>query len=227
MDRKIGRKPGPALQPGGPIETLADIARGLACLGEIDPRLTEVIDASGDVPLRRSEPGFASLAEIVVSQQVSKQSAAAIWGRLTALIDPLEPEAFLEGGETAWREAGLSRPKQRTLVAVSEAVIADRLDLHRMCRIDGAAALAAMTAIRGIGPWTAEVYLLFAAGHPDIFPAGDIALQAAVADAFGLAQRPGDRELRRMAESWAPWRGVAARLFWAFYAARRGRGVMP
>ena len=215
------------MQPGGPIETLADIERGLARLREIDPRLAAVIAASGDVPLRRSEPGFASLASIVVAQQVSRQSADAIWARLTALIDPLKPESFLQGGEAAWRQAGLSRPKQRALVAVCEAVLDGRLDLDRQCRVDGKTAMAEMTAIRGIGPWTAEVYLLFAAGHPDIFPAGDIALQAAVADAFELAVRPSERDLRAMAESWAPWRGVAARLFWAFYAARRGRSVAP
>jgi len=209
------------------IETPADIARGLASLRAADPRLAAVIDAAGEVPLRRSEPGFAGLASIVVAQQVSRQSAAAIWGRLTALIDPLEPESFIAGGEAAWREAGLSRPKQRALVAVGEAVLDGRLDLDRICRIDGAAAVAEMTAVRGIGLWTAEVYLLFAAGHPDIFPAGDVALQAAVADAFALEARPGERELRVLAESWAPWRGVAARLFWAFYAARRGRVVAP
>lgn len=215
------------MQPPRPVETPADVERGLAFLRAADPRLAAVIDASGDIPLRRSEPGFASLASIVVSQQVSKQSAAAIWGRLTALIDPLDPASFIAGGEEAWREAGLSRPKQRALVAVSEAVLGGRLDLDHMCRIDGNAALAEMTAIKGVGPWTAEVYLLFAAGHPDIFPAGDIALQAAVADAFGLNERPGERQLRIMAKSWAPWRGVAARLFWAFYAATRGRVVAP
>jgi DNA-3-methyladenine glycosylase II len=227
MDIDLGRNAGAAMQPAGPVDTLADIERGLAHLRGTDPRLVAVIDASGDIPLRRSEPGFESLASVIVSQQVSKQSAAAIWGRLTALIDPLDPRSFLAGGEEAWRKAGLSRPKQRTLVAVSEAVLEGRLDLEHMCRIDGETALAEMTAIKGIGPWTAEVYLLFAAGHPDIFPAGDVALQAAVAEAFALPQRPGDRELRQIAESWSPWRGVAARLFWAFYAARRGRAVMP
>ena len=227
MDDKLSRNASAAMQPAAPIETLKDVERGLGYLRRADPRLADVIAQSGEVPLRRSEPGFASLASIIVSQQVSKQSADAIWRRLTALIDPLDPAAFLAGGEDAWRAAGLSRPKQRTLVAVSEAVLDDRLDLDRMCRIDGEAALANMTAIKGIGPWTAEVYLLFAAGHPDIFPAGDIALQSAVADAFGFDTRPGDRELRRLAESWAPWRGVAARLFWAFYAARRGRNVAP
>lgn len=223
MDRGIVK--GAALPR--PIATRADIEQGLDYLRRVDARLADVIAVSGEVPLRRSEPGFASLASIVVAQQVSRSSADAIWARLTRLIDPFEPAAFIAGGETAWREAGLSRPKQRALVAVSEAVIAERLDLDHLCRVDAAAAMKELTAIHGIGPWTAEVYLLFAAGHPDIFPAGDIALQAAVADACSLAERPGERELRAMAESWAPWRGVAARLFWAFYAARRGRSGMP
>jgi len=227
MAGDLGRGDAPPAQSLAPIDTADEIARGLAFLRATDPRLAAVIAEAGEVPLRRSEPGFASLASVIVSQQVSKQSAAAIWDRLTRLIDPLGPATFLAGGEDAWREAGLSRPKQRTLVGVSEAVIEGRLDLDHMCRIDGAAAIAEMTAIKGIGPWTAEVYLLFAAGHPDIFPAGDIALQAAAADAFELPSRPTEKQLRAMAESWAPWRGVAARLFWSFYAARRGRIVVP
>ncbi|WP_421856963.1 DNA-3-methyladenine glycosylase family protein [Oricola sp.] len=210
-----------------PINTAADIAAGLDGLATADPRLAPVIDAVPDIPLRRSEAGFASLASVVVSQQVSKASAAAIWERLTALVDPLEPRGFLDGGEAAWREAGLSRPKQAALIAISEAVLAGRLDLVRLCDIEPQQAIERMTAIKGIGPWTAETYLLFAAGHPDIFPAGDVALRAAVADAFGLAARPEIAELRVIAESWTPWRSVAARLFWAFYAQRRNRDVLP
>ncbi|TCD13693.1 DNA-3-methyladenine glycosylase family protein [Oricola cellulosilytica] len=210
-----------------PINSESDIARGLQALRRCDSRLGAVIDESGPVPLRRSRPGFESLASIVVSQQVSKQSADAIWGRLTTLIDPLQPEPFLAGGPDIWRKAGLSRPKQRTLVAVSEGVLSGDLDLDQLCRVDGEAAIGRLTAVKGIGPWTAEIYLLFSAGHPDIFPGGDIALQNAVADAFGMAERPSDGELRVIAESWSPWRGVAARLFWAFYAARRGRMVAP
>lgn len=227
MDLHLGKGGGAATQLAGPLETADDIARGLSHLRRADPRLEAVIAQAGPVPLRRSEPGFASLASVIVAQQVSKQSADAIWARLTALIDPLEPAAFLAAGEVAWRQAGLSRPKQRTLVAVSDAVLDGRIDLLHLCRIEGASAIEAMTAIKGVGPWTAEVYLLFAAGHPDVFPAGDVALQSAVADAFGLSARPAVAELRAMTESWAPWRGVAARLFWAFYAARRGRAVAP
>lgn len=209
------------------IDTHHDIADGLAHLSAIDERLAPIIEAIDHVPLRRTEPGFASLADIIISQQVSKQSAEAISGRLTRLIDPLTPNNYMCAGETAWREVGLSRPKQRTMVAICEAIATDALDLDRLCAIDAETAIASMTAVKGIGPWTAEVYLLFAAGHRDIFPAGDLALQVAAADIFGLEARPTDKELRTIAESWTPWRGVAARLLWAWYGAKAGRTVMP
>ena len=104
---------------------------------------------------------------------------------------------------------------------------AGALDLHGLCDLPHDAAIAQLTAVRGIGPWTAEVYLLFCAGHPDMFPAKDVALQSAVGDAFSLAARPDEKALAAIAESWAPWRGVAARLFWAYYRATRGRDAIP
>ena len=213
--------------PTTTIDTHDDIAAGLDHLAAVAARLVPVIETAGAVPLRRSAPGFASLARIVIAQQVSRQSADAITGRLNRLVDPLTPEAFMAAGEPAWIEAGLSRPKQRALVAACEAIAGGALDLHTLCARPAREAIRAMTGVRGIGPWTAEVYLLFAAGHGDVFPAGDLALRAAAADAFGLPARPDEKSLRAMAESWSPWRGVAARLLWAFYAARAGRSVMP
>lgn len=212
---------------GRTIESVTDIAAGLDHLIEADARLATVAAEVENVPLRRTSPGFASLAEIVVSQQVSKQSAEAITARLTRLVDPLTPENFMDAGEDAWREAGLSRPKQRALAAVCAAVAEGDLDLHGLCAVEAEHAITAMTAVHGIGPWTAEVYLLFAAGHRDIFPAGDLALQAAAADLLALTERPTDKALRELAESWAPWRGVAARLLWAWYGQRAGRAVLP
>jgi DNA-3-methyladenine glycosylase II len=208
------------------ISTLDDVSEGLDALCAADPRLHAVRAAAGEVPLRLSEPGFESLASIVVSQQVSRASADAIFGRLTKLVDPLTPEAILAAGEGMFREAGLSRPKQRTLLAVSQAVH-DGLDLHHLCGLDAEDAIGRMVAVPGIGPWTAEVYLLFSAGHPDIFPARDVALQSAVGQALGLQPRPGEKTLIALAESWAPWRGVAARLFWAYYREMRGREGAP
>lgn len=209
------------------IDTLDDIRDGLEALCATDRRLIGIRRIAGEVPLRRSPPGFASLASNIVAQQVSTASAAAIFGRLKRLIDPLEPAAVLAADEPVFREIGLSRPKQRTLLAVSEAVFAGGLDLEALCLLDAEDAIRQLTAVSGIGPWTAEVYLLFSAGHPDIFPARDVALQSAVTTAFDLPARPSDRELTRLAESWAPWRGVAARLFWAYYRETRGReGVL-
>ncbi|WP_378948312.1 DNA-3-methyladenine glycosylase family protein [Mesorhizobium sp. ANAO-SY3R2] len=208
------------------ISNLDDVNFGLDALCAIDPRLEVVRGMAGEVPLRLSEPGFASLASIIVSQQVSTASARAIFGRLTGLLDPLTPESLLGAGEEVFREAGLSRPKQRALLAVAQAA-AEGLDLHDLCRLEAHEAIAAMVAIPGIGPWTAEVYLLFAAGHPDIFPARDVALQSAVGHALGIDPRPGEKALIRLAEAWAPWRGVASRLFWAYYRQTRGRDGAP
>lgn len=208
------------------IASLDDIAAGLDALCRLDPRLETVRGKAGEVPLRLSEPGFQSLASIIVSQQVSRASADAIFGRLIKLVDPLTPQAILAAGEDVFREAGLSRPKQRGLLAVAGAVV-EGLDLHHLCRLDADEAIAAMTAVPGIGPWTAECYLLFAAGHPDVFPARDVALQSAVGHALGIDPRPPEKTLIRLAESWSPWRGVASRLFWAYYRETRGRDAAP
>lgn len=209
------------------IETLDHIADGLSALVLADARLAGVRAAAGDVPLRLRPPGFASLADIIVSQQVSRASADAIFGRLSRLVAPLTPAMLLAAGEAALVEAGLSRAKQRALVAVATAAETGTLDLEGLCTLEAREAMRQMTAIPGIGPWTAEVYLLTCAGHPDIFPARDVALQAAVGSAFGLAPRPGAKALYAMAESWAPWRSVAARLFWAYYRAIKGREAAP
>jgi DNA-3-methyladenine glycosylase II len=205
------------------IETIADVARGLDALCELDPRLAAVRDRAGEVPLRRTEPGFASLASIIVSQQVSVASATAILARLTALCDPGSPEAIRSADDALFRDAGLSRPKQKTLRAAAAAVLAGELDLDALCLLDAGEAITRMTAVHGIGPWTAEIYLLFAAGHPDIFPARDVALQSAVGHALGIDPRPAVARLAVLAESWAPHRGTAARLFWAYYRGMRGR----
>lgn len=208
------------------IATLDDVTRGLDALCALDPRLQAVRAMAGAVPLRLSEPGFESLASIIVSQQVSRASADAIFGRLTGLLDPLTPEAVLAAGEAVFRQAGLSRPKQRGLLAAAAAV-AGGLDLHHLCTLDAIEAITTLTAVPGIGPWTAECYLLFSAGHPDVFPARDVALQSAVGHALAIVPRPPEKMLIGIAESWAPWRGVASRLFWAYYREMKGRDATP
>lgn len=208
------------------IATSDDISAGLEALALIDPRLAAVRAAAGEVPLRRSPPGFASLASIIVSQQVSTASARAIFGRLEKLLDPLDAAGVLAAGDETFRLAGLSRPKVKALRAIAEAVRGG-LDLDHLETLPPDDAIARLVAVPGIGPWTAEVYLLFAIGHPDIFPARDVALQSAVGHALGMESRPGEKELIRIAESWRPWRGVASRLFWAYYRSMKGRDAVP
>ncbi|SDO81848.1 DNA-3-methyladenine glycosylase [Phyllobacterium sp. OV277] len=209
------------------IDTLDDVAEGLAALLVAHPELAAIAERAGPLPLRRREPGFESLASVIVSQQVSKASADSIWKRLVQYVDPLTPENYLASGEEAWRLAGLSRAKQATLARISEAIIAGELDLFDLCNRPIEEAMTVMTNVKGIGPWTAEVYLLFSAGHADVFPSGDVALQHAYAHAYAESVKPDAKALRLLAERWTPWRGVAARLFWAYYAATRGRDGTP
>jgi DNA-3-methyladenine glycosylase II len=206
-----------------PIRRKADIARGLDHLVDADPALAAALAVAGEVPLRLAQPGFGGLVSIVISQQVSVASADAIEARLRALVDPLDAASLLALGEAGMRKAGLSGPKQRALAAIGEAVLEGRLDLDAVPAMAVDDAIAHLTAIKGIGPWTAEIYLLFCAGHPDIFPAGDLALQEAARLALNLRKRPPEARLRQLAKRWSPWRGVAARLLWAYYREARQR----
>jgi DNA-3-methyladenine glycosylase II len=210
------------------IETEADIAAGMADLLAADPRLIPVAEVAGPVPLRRRPPGFDGLARIVCGQQLSVASAAAIWRRMEAYGSPLTAERFLAVEDATWRATGLSAGKLKTLRAVAIAEAEGRLSCAALADHPADEATAQLTALPGIGPWTAEIYLLFCAGHPDIWPGGDLALQVALAEAFGLSGRPTDKVARGLAAPWSPWRGVAARLMWAYYGARRaGRQAQP
>ena len=208
------------------IRDEGDIERGLAALLELDPRLRLVAAEAGAVPLRLREPGFEGLAHIIVSQVVSRASADAIWGRMTARLGSVTADGYAGLEPDAWRSFGLSRIKHDTLARVADAV-AGGLDLHALSAESPEKALSELMAIKGIGPWTAEVYLMFCGGHADVFPAGDVALQAAVGMAFGHEERPLAKALAREAAVWAPWRSVAARLFWAYYAAKTRRDALP
>ena len=200
----------------------ADVAEGVAALMALDARLVPVLEIAGTVRLRRSEPGFAGLVGIVVAQQLSVASANAIHGRLATLVDPVTAAGFAAANEAELRACGLSRPKIRTLRALAEAELSGALDFAGLCADDPEAARAALTKVSGIGPWTADIFLLFGLGHADIFPAGDLALKNAVAEALALAGQPSTAELEGLAACWSPWRGVAACLFWAYYRVRRG-----
>ena len=179
------------------IESEADIERGLAALSLLDERLIPVITAAGPVPLRRSEPGLPGLVGTILAQQVSTASARAIFGRLERLVDLNDARALADASDETLREAGLSRPKQRTLRAIAAAIVEGRLDFDRLERMNADEAISRMVAIHGIGPWTAECHLLFALGHEDVFPAGDLALQIAAAEALALPERLSEKALRR------------------------------
>jgi DNA-3-methyladenine glycosylase II len=209
------------------IETDADVTAGVAALVAADPRLAPIAAVAGPLPLRRGKPGFEGLARIVIGQQVSTASAAAIFGRLHA-AGGHEAGAFAALDDAALRACGLSAAKVRTMRAAAAAVLEGRLDLDHLATQPANEAHAALTVLPGVGPWTVDLYLLFCAGHPDVFPSGDLALQVAVADGFGLPARPKAKALDAIALPWSPWRSVAARLWWGYYRARReGREGAP
>jgi len=203
-----------------------DLREGLQHLVAVDPRLRPVVAAAGPLPLRLAEPGFAGMTFIIVSQMISKASAAAIWHRISAAA-PVTAHAWLAHDPDTIGSFGLSRAKIATIANLAEAVEQHGLDLEAICRIDPAAAMSQLTSLPGIGPWTAEVYLMFCGGHADVFPAGDVALQASLVRAFALPQRPGARATAAMAAAWVPWRSVAARLFWSYYSASLRKDVAP
>lgn len=210
----------------GLIESERDIAEGVSALRKACAIMRRVHDIAGDPPLRRSPAGFEGLARIVVAQQLSTASAGAIWRRLEASFTPFSAEVVLEAGDGDLRAAGLSAPKIRTLRALSTAIARDGLDLDSLGSRQDAEVHEALCAVKGIGPWTADIYIMFCLGRADAFATGDLALQVAAGHAAGLAARPCVAELEEMAQRWRPWRGVAARLLWAYYPHMR-RSAQP
>ena len=199
------------------IHTDADLDAALAALGKADPRFVPLLAKAGRPPLRRRSDGFAGLAAIIVAQQLSTASANAIWGRLAAAFDPLDPDAILRARPARLQKLGLSRPKIRALKEIARAVKRGDLALAALGELAAEEAHAALTAVHGIGPWTADIYLLSCLGHADAWPAGDLALQEAVRLAFKLPARPTAKEMLPLAERWRPWRAVAARILWSYY----------
>ncbi|KAF0677511.1 DNA-3-methyladenine glycosylase family protein [Profundibacterium mesophilum] len=194
------------------------IAEGTRALIEAEPRFAKVYEATGDWPLRRRVDGYEALSDAIIGQQVSVAAAAAIGGRVRAAgFDA--PHAVLAASDEALRACGLSRPKARYLRALAAA----DLDYGALRTAPTQEVIDALVAIPGIGRWTAEIYALFALGRADAFPAGDLALQEAARVMLGLDARPSEGALRRLAEPWRPWRGVAARALWAYYREVKGR----
>jgi len=216
-----------AYHPGPLIVDEASLHEAAERLRAKDPELVERLTAAGGrPPLRRREPGFAGLAAIIVSQQVSVASAAAIFGRLQARVVPLEAAQIAGATEDELRACGLSNAKIRALRALAEAIVEGGLDLKSLGGLDAEDAHSALVAVKGVGPWTADIFLLFCLGHPDAFPAGDLALQEAAKLALNLKRRPDAVRLERIAERWRPLRGVAARMLWAYYRGVKARSGM-
>lgn len=204
-----------------------DLQEGVRALRRKCAVMRKVHDAAGHPPLRRREAGFEGLARIIVGQQLSVASANAIWNRTFAAVQPFTPEQLLLIEDAELAKAGLSRPKIRTLRAMALACV-EGLDLQRLAASSDAEVHTALTSVNGIGPWTADIFLMFCLGRADAWAAGDLALQVAAQQAFGLEERPTKEELLELAERWRPWRGVAARLLWAYYAvAREKRQTIP
>ena len=209
------------------LSSQSDLEDAVHALVKQDVRLKPIFELTGMPALRQREPGFAGLAAIVTGQQLSTASASAIWGRLTAAFDPFDHEAIRKARTDRLGRLGLSGAKIKTLKNIARELGHERLNLDVLAEEDADAAHHTLTALHGIGPWTADVYLLFCLGHGDAWPAGDLAVQEAVKIGLGLAARPTEKQMAVLAEPWRPLRGAAAHLWWTYYRALRKReGVL-
>ena len=200
------------------ITSDACVAEGAQWLSAREPRFGAALQEVGPLPLRRRPDGFAELLSAITSQQVSVASASAIWARLQA-AQLTDPQAILSATEDELRAAGLSRQKIRYARALAEASI----DYNGLRVLSDAEVIATLTKVPGIGTWTAEIYAMFSLGRADVFAHGDLALQEATRLLFQLPERPGERQMRQLAEAWSPWRSVAARILWAYYRIAKDR----
>jgi DNA-3-methyladenine glycosylase II len=203
-------------------KSLALAARELAAR---DKTLAGILATHGDPPLWQRATGFTTLVHIILEQQVSLKSAKSMLTRLQAAIEPFEPERFIELGDAYLRSLGVTRQKSAYLLRLSTSIVSGELSIARLSRMSDDAARVVLTRIKGIGSWSADVYLLMAMRRADIWPAGDLALAVAMQDLMGLDYRPGPEELERLAEKWRPHRAVAARMLWQHYLGRRNPPV--
>jgi DNA-3-methyladenine glycosylase II len=203
--------------------TTTSLAAAVEELAARDADLAGIVARFGPPPLWDREPGFGTLLHIILEPQVSLASAAAAFDRLRSAADPLGPATFLELTDAELLAIGFSRQKARYGRSLASAIETGALDLGGLEVSDDETVHQALQAVPGIGPWTSTIYLLIVLGRPDVWPVGDIALQAAVGQVKGLERRPGPEEMTVLGEAWRPWRSVAARLFWHDYLGRRGR----
>ena len=202
--------------------TEARLLEGVAVLTAQDADLAAVVHRWGPPPLWAREPGFPTLIHIILEQQVSLASARAAFDRLLALATPLTPTRFLELDDATLRTVGFSRQKTGYSRHLAQAIVTGAFDIDGLAALPDDAARTALVARKGIGPWTADIYLLMCLGRPDVWPVGDLALQVAIQSIKGLAQRPTVVEMEQIGEAWRPWRAVAARLLWHHYLRERG-----
>lgn len=199
-------------------KTLAVAARELAARDEM---LAGIHSTYGDPPLWRRATGFTTLVHIILEQQVSLKSAKAMLVRLQGVIEPFAPERFVELGYDHLRSLGVTRQKSAYLIDLSTSIVNGQLSFAKLARMSDDEARLMLTRIKGIGLWSADVYLLMAMRRADIWPAGDLALGVAMKELKGLATRPGPIELEQFAEQWRPHRAVAARMLWQYYLGRK------
>lgn len=212
-----------ALPTASPIRALTDatLAEAVDHLAGRDPVLAASVARHGPPPMWARDPGFPTLVHIVLEQQVSLASARAAFDRLRAAADPLTPAAFLALDDRRLLEIGFSRQKARYGRELASAVRDGRLDIGALADLDDDAVDARLTALPGIGPWTATIYRLMVLRRPDAWPVNDIALAQALADLRGLPQRPDAAAMAGIADGWRPWRAVAARILWHHYLSER------
>lgn len=204
-----------------PLITSNNLAALATLVCERDPRLAPILAQYGTPPLWAREPRFETLLRIILEQQVSLASARATFERLAACVSPLTPETFLRVEDTELRAIGFSRQKTWYARELAHALQSGALGLKTLHELDDEAVRAILTRIKGIGAWTAEIYLLMALGRPDSWPSGDLALAVAYAELLGLPERPSPRALEQLAQGWRPYRSVVARLLWHDYLSRR------
>ena len=191
-----------------------DLKLSLDALAAREPLIAAALERAGYPEPRISEPGYQTLLRAIVGQQVSVKAAASMWGKLVALVgDPPDPEALIAASDETLRSAGLSRQKASYARSLAEEVVSGRLDFARL-PADDEEAIAELVRVKGIGRWTAEVYLLFAEGRTDVWPAGDLAVQIETGRIMGLDGKPTEKRIRELAESWRPHRGAFAVFAW-------------
>lgn len=215
----------PSLVQGGSLQLLTQKSLALAAreLAARDKILAEIHATYGDPPLWRRATGFPTLVHIILEQQVSLKSARSMLDRLETAIQPFTPLRFIQLGEAYLRSLGVTRQKSAYLLHLSGSIVSGELSFSKLARMSDDDARLVLTRIKGIGSWSADVYLLMAMRRADIWPAGDLALAVAMKDLKGLAQRPGPVELEQIAESWRPHRAVAARMIWQYYLGKKNR----